>query len=71
MNVNDEFYKKGRDDAIEQILIEAKNFECCPDCGDVNDGAIHHHLCDKCKERVAVPDDAYWFYEYLAKKFKS
>jgi len=67
MNINDEFYKKGKDDAIQWLLAEAKHFECCPYCGNP-DLKVSKHYCEKCGKRIVEPDDAYWFYEYIKKK---
>jgi hypothetical protein len=52
---------------LELVIEFAENFECCPECGDVNDGALYHHLCEKCNKRVAIPDDAYYFAQWLKK----
>jgi len=52
---------------IRRIIELAEEFECCPECGSTNliGGG---HLCGDCHERVAVPDDAYWFSQFLKEK---
>ena len=54
---------------LKAIIKLAEEFECCPECGGTNliGGG---HLCADCKERVAVPDDAHWFAEWLKKEYK-
>jgi len=54
---------------LRAIVKLAEEFECCPECGSTNliGGG---HLCGDCNERVAVPDDAYWFAEWLKKEYK-
>ena len=52
---------------LRKIIEEAHEFECCPDCGNVE---IESHYCPKCKERISTPYDAEWFAEYLSKKYE-
>jgi len=47
----------------EDIIDLALGFECCPYCGNYKD--IQNHYCPKCKKRIVMPDDAYWFSFYL------
>jgi len=58
---------KDMDDALkkqaEDIIDLALGFECCPYCGNYKD--IQNHHCSKCKKRIVMPDDAYWFSFYL------
>ena len=54
---------------IKDIIDEAFGFECCPHCGNP-DLKVSNHYCEKCKERIVEPDDAYWFALYLEKKYK-
>ena len=51
--------------AIDEIIIMAQDFECCPHCGNT---AIESHWCPACKERIIEPANAYWFAEFLKKK---
>ena len=67
MNVNDEFYKQGYENAIKEIYQLAYDFECCPYCGRVD---IESHFCPYCKERIVTLYDGGWFAEYLKKKYK-
>ena len=52
---------------IDEIIKMAENFECCPYCGNLN--LDSEHSCNVCKKRFLKPDDAYWFAEYLKKKY--
>jgi len=52
---------------ISEIIKEAEAFKCCPYCG--NPDLDSEHFCNKCGERIVEPDDAYWFAEYLKKKY--
>jgi len=58
---------KDMDDALkkqaEDIIDLALGFECCPYCGNYKD--IQNHHCSKCKKRIVMSDDAYWFSFYL------
>ena len=49
---------------LERIIGLAYDFECCPNCGNVE---IESHYCPKCKERFACPYEGYFFGEYLKK----
>ena len=51
-----------KDIDIQDVILMAKAFVCCPRCGSQS---IENHLCNGCKQRFNEPDDAYWFYEYL------
>jgi len=51
---------------IEEIYKEAKEFECCPHCGNPD---ISGHFCENCEKRIAVPDDAGWFAKYIKEKY--
>ena len=66
MNVNDEFFKKGFEQAVVEIIKCAEEFECCPDCGNPD---ADSHFCDRCHERISVREDAGWFAQYLRKKY--
>jgi len=52
---------------IKNIISEAEAFKCCPECG--GDLPISDHYCEACKERISVPEDAYWFAQWLKKKY--
>jgi len=52
---------------INAIVKLAREFECCPYCGNVD---AENHYCDKCKKRIVELDDAYWFSEWLIKEYK-
>ena len=49
-------------DTIKEIIKLAEDFECCPTCGNT---VIQSHFCKICKERYSVPQDAYYFAQYL------
>ena len=53
---------------IKNIISEAEAFKCCPDWGG-GDLPISNHYCEACKERISVPEDAYWFAQWLKKKY--
>lgn len=52
---------------LEKILEDLKNICLCPECG--NEIGCHSHFCEKCKERVSVPLDGIWWFEYLKDKY--
>lgn len=54
---------------LRAIVKLAEEFECCPHCGNA-ELKINNHYCEKCKERIVEPDDAYWFAEWLKKEYK-
>ena len=56
--------RKAVRDERERIIGLAFEFECCPNCGNVE---IESHYCPKCKERFACPYEGYFFGEYLKK----
>lgn len=60
-------WRQGFDAAVAEIIALAEKMEFCPMCG--TDARKFSHYCPKCNERFSVADDAYWFYEYLKKKY--
>jgi hypothetical protein len=66
VNVNDELYKKGRDEAIAWVIEKGEELCFCPECGAVMD--CYSHFCDECRTRVGVPYDPQIFIEWLKKQ---
>lgn len=52
----------------DEIIKMAKGFYCCPRCGALVGG--YSHYCDQCKTRYVEAGDAYWFAEYLKRRWK-
>jgi len=51
-------------DTVKEIIKLAEDFECCPYCGNP-ELKVSNHYCEKCKERISVPEEAYNFAQYL------
>jgi ribosomal protein L37AE/L43A len=51
---------------IEEIIEEARTFECCPYCGNTD---IRNFYCRKCERVFGKPARALLFAEYLKNKY--
>ena len=53
---------------LEQIIKDLSEVCLCPECG-IGMGC-YSHFCENCNSRVSVPLDAYFWIEYLKRKYK-
>jgi hypothetical protein len=52
---------------ILDIIALAEAFHCCPNCGATDNESKHG--CQHCHESFVEEGDAYWFAEWLKKKY--
>ena len=62
-----ELMSKVRNETVDAIIAEADEFTCCPRCGATD--IENDHYCQHCKERMVEPDSAWWFGQYLRRKY--
>jgi len=54
-------------DPITKIIEEAKEFKCCPHCGNTE---ITVNYCEQCERPFIKPAQALFFANYLKKKYE-